>query len=123
MTNVLVERFPWLDQASSLAFYPGPVPISQGGANFAEQVQRFHKAGITHVSLTVASGREFEIECLSNFGEISGLMHDAGIALVETAKEVIAARNEGRFSASLHFQSAHHSPFSGGHLSLNSGVQ
>lgn len=111
MSNALVKRFPWLDGAPVIdGLLPWSRPYLPADANFADQMQRFQQAGITHVSLTVASGRESETDALSNLGELSRLTRDAGIVLTRTAGEIAVAQKEGRFSASLHFQSA--TPFS-----------
>lgn len=111
MSSALTQRFPWLAGAPVIdGLWPWSRPYLPAGADFARQIARYADAGFTHVSLTVASGQESEIEALANLGELSRLLREAGVPLASTAQQMAAAQAEGRISASFHFQSA--TPFS-----------
>lgn len=101
------ERFPWLAGAPVCdVLWPWSSAFLPPGADLAAQIGRYRAAGFTHASFTVASGRETEVDALTNLGRLSGELAAAGVTVAHDRTAIRAAQAEGRFSASFHFQSA-----------------
>jgi len=101
-TTVCDGLLPWTD-----AFLPA-------GASLAEQLQRFRAAGIDHVSVTVAAGRDTMAEALMRIGQLRQQLAACTqwLQLAGGAASIIAAGEAGKMSVSWHFQTA--TPFEDG---------
>jgi len=78
------------------------------GARLVNQLARFRAAGIDHVSLTAAIGRDDARMAMTRLGWLRREIAECGEAVViaHDAPAIEAARQAGRLSVSFHFQTA-----------------
>jgi membrane dipeptidase len=100
------ERHPELAQA---LVCDGLLPWSRQflpeGADLIDTLTRFRANGIDHVSLTAAAGADDAITAFARLGFFVRELRSAGwIRVVTSAREVRAAKADGCFSVSFHFQ-------------------
>ncbi len=77
------------------------------GADLVAILRRFHAAGIDHISLTAAAGRDGPVEALARLGFFRRALAAAGdIRIAHGAGDIVAARAAGCVSVSFHFQTA-----------------
>lgn len=107
--NAWREARPWLQDAVICdGLLPWTAAFLPAGANLGTVLRRFKAAGVDHVSLTAAAGRDGTVMALSRLGwfrrELAQLADFACIAI--TPGGIAAARRAGLISVSFHFQTA-----------------
>lgn len=109
----------WLQERQALATALGDTPICDGllpwtraflppGADLGGLLGQFWAAGIDHVSVTVAAGRDDADAALRELGALRRelVLRADDIAIVSDREAVRAAKSEGRLSVGFHFQTA-----------------
>lgn len=78
------------------------------GAGLSQQLTRFHAAGCSHISLTVAAGSDGPVEAMARLGFLRREIAAAGdcLTIAADAASIRQAKAEERLSVSFHFQSA-----------------
>lgn len=103
------EARPWLnDTVICDTTLPWAKPAIPCGAVMADILGEFHKAGIDHISVTVAAGSDGAVEALSALGELRADIAHASDRLImaDTIDAMRSARRAGLLSVSLHLQTA-----------------
>jgi membrane dipeptidase len=77
-------------------------------ADLVEQLTRFHRAGVDHVSVTAAAGKDGPAEALARIGYITRCIQktDGAIRFAASKTDIAAAKASGAMSVGLHFQTA-----------------
>ncbi len=106
MTATWRAERPWLEHCIvSDSTLPWTETFLPPGADLAAVLARFRAAGLDHVSLTAAAGKDSALEALSTLARLrAAVAADAGLVLATDRAAMTAARAAGQLSVSFHFQ-------------------
>src|SRR3546814_4645998 len=105
----------WRERHSALQDLPvcdGLLPWTSAflppGADLPAMLRRYRQAGIDHVSLTAAAGRDDTATALSRLGWFRRILQPHGdwVSIADGRHGIEAARAGGQMSVSFHFQTA-----------------
>jgi membrane dipeptidase len=98
---------PWLDPVPVCdGLLPWTAAFLPGGASLVATLARFRDAGVDHVSLTAAAGRDGPATALARLGFLRRALAGTDVVVADGSDGVRAAAASGRFSVAFHFQSA-----------------
>jgi membrane dipeptidase len=103
------EERPWLQhQPICDGLLPWTAAFLPPGAKLADVLQRFLAAGVDHVSLTVAAGRDGALEALSRLGRLHREVAEQPdwLTIARGTADIPRARTQGKLSVAFHFQTA-----------------
>ena len=103
------SRRRWLAEALFCdGLLPWTAEFLPPGASLAEQLDRFHRNGCDHVSLSVAAGRDGPEQALARYGFLLRALGSMGsrVRIASDAAAIRKAKEDARISVSFHFQSA-----------------